>query len=178
MNRLFIFFIVLFTGLFFDRLDIFKICLLSSAFHEAGHTIIYKLFIGKWPEIEISLFGFKMKNIVAHNKYYVFIVIRGPLVNLFLLIFSLTLYNNKATFEGYIWIIVNLIIFIINMLPVWFLDGGQILYCLSPIYQRNYRILSFFIITVITVMLFCFTGVKLSLIALYIYFLLNVLNDI
>lgn len=178
MNQLFIFFIVLFTGLFFDRLDIFKICIISSLLHECGHIFAYRFFIKKWPEIEISVFALRMKNNVSYNKFIRYILIRGPLVNFFICILTFVLNNISATVNGYIWFYVNLIICVFNMFPVWFLDGGQILYCFNPFYQRNYLFFSFLFITIITVMLFTFTGFNISIIIVYLYFIINILNDI
>ena len=178
MNRLFFFLIVLFTGLFFDGLDIFKICILSSAFHEIGHIIAYRFFIGKWPEISVSVFGFKMKNNVSHSKYFIYIVFAGPFVNLIIVITSLFMLNNQVTFSRYIWLYVNIIIFIINVLPVYFLDGGQVLYSLNPFYQRNYRFLSGLTLFLLCVMVYIFTGVKISILLFIIYFAINILNDI
>lgn len=178
MNQLFIFFIVLFTGLFFDRLDIFRICIISSLLHEFGHIFAYRLFTNKWPEIDISVFAFRMKNNVSYYNFLIYILIRGPLVNIIICITTFYLNNISATINGYIWFTVNLILSIFNMLPVWFLDGGQILYCLSPFYQRNYLFFSFLFITITTVMLLAFTGVNASVMIAYMYFIINILNDI
>ncbi len=178
MNKLFIFLIIVFTGLFFDRLDIFKICLISSLLHECGHIAAYRILLKKWPRIEISSFGITMRNNVSHSKFFIPIVLRGPFINLLLAIYACMSLQQKAAFSLYILFFVNIIIFTINILPVWFLDGGQILYCLSPFYQRNYRFFSIIIMFAISVMLFCFTGVKVQFIMFVVYFIVNILNDI
>lgn len=178
MNKLFIFLIIVFTGLFFDRLDIFKICLISSLLHECGHIAAYRILLKKWPRIEISAFGIKMRNNVSYSNFFVSIVFRGPFVNFLLVIYAFISLQQKAAFSLYILFLVNIIIFTINVLPVWFLDGGQILYCLSPFYQRNYRFLSVFVMFVLSVMLFHFTGVKMQITIFIVYFIINILNDI
>ncbi len=178
MNKLFIFLIIVFTGLFFDRLDIFKICLISSLLHECGHIAAYRILLKKWPDIEVSAFGIKMKNNVSHSKFFILIVLRGPFINFLLAVCACMSLQQKAAFSLYIWLFVNIIIFTINILPVWFLDGGQVLYCLSPFYQRNYRFLSVSVMLVLSVMLFYFTGVKLQFVIFIVYFIVNILNDI
>lgn len=178
MNRLFVFSLIVFSGLFFDRLNIFKIYLLSTVLHETGHVFAYRLFTNKMPYIDISAFGYKMYNNVLHNKFYILILLRGPVTNFIIAAFALILINYKGTFTVYIWFFVNFLIFIFNILPVYFLDGGQVLYCLSPFYQRNYVIISIFTVLIISVMVYSFTGVSLSFALFLIYFIINMLNDI
>ena len=55
---------------------------------------------------------------------------------------------------------------------------GQILYGISPFYQRNYIKISNFTIVVIAVMLICFTGVWAPIRLSCSYFVYNLSNDI
>ncbi len=178
MNGLLIFSVVIFTGLFFDRFDIFKIYLLSTFLHEAGHIVSHRFFAKHWPYIDVSLFGYRMKNNVIHNKYYIFILLRGPFTNLFVASAAYFLLCFEATFAGYIWFSVNIIIFFFNILPVYFLDGGQVLYHLSPFYQQKCIKISCITVLVLCVMVYCFTGVLLPVLIFAAYFVINVLNDI
>ena len=159
MNSLFIFLVVVFTGLFFDIENIFLYCIVFSFLHEAGHIIAYLLCYKDLPKINISIFGFRMENNILFHKNSILIFLSGPLVNLIFVIYSLYLLEIKATFKLYIIFWVNLILFSINILPVYYLDGGQILYRISSFYQRNYIKISNFTIISIAVMLICFTGV-------------------
>ena len=61
MNSLFIFLVVVFTGLFFDIENIFLYCIVFSFLHEAGHIIAYLLCYKDLPKINISIFGFRME---------------------------------------------------------------------------------------------------------------------
>ena len=178
MKQLFLFFIVLYLGLFFDNMNIFRLCILSSLLHEAGHIIAYRLCYKKWPQIDVSVFGLKMKNNVVLNKNTIFILLSGPVINLMAVVFSLIYSNIRYTFGICIFAIINFFIFMFNTLPVYYLDGGQILYCLWPFYQRNYRYISIFTITLIYVMVIYFTGFNVYSALAIVYFIVNILNDI
>lgn len=178
MNSLFVFSVVIFTGLFFDRLNIFKIYIISTILHELGHIFAYCLCLKKWPHIDISLFGYKMQNNVVYCKNYTFILLRGPFINFLIILISLIFLNSKATLTVCVFFSVNLIIFIFNILPVYFLDGGQVLYHLSPFYQRYYIEISIFTVAVLCVMVFRFTHNIISIIIFGVYFVFNILNDI
>ena len=178
MKQLFLFFIVLYLGLFFDNMNIFRLCILSSLLHEAGHIIAYRLCYKKWPQIDVSVFGLKMKNNVILNKNAIFILLSGPFMNRAAVIFSIIYVNFRYTFNIYVFAIINLLIFIFNILPIYYLDGGQILYCLWPFYQRNYPYISILTIILIYVMLIYFTGFNIGLPLVATYFTFNILNDI
>lgn len=178
MNSLFIFLVVMFSGLFFDRENIFLYCIVFSFLHEAGHIVAYLICYKKWPEINISIFGFRMKNNILIQQNRTLIFFSGPLVNLIFAICAFHLLEIKATFQLYIIFFVNLILFSINILPVYYLDGGQILYGISPFYQRNYIEISNFTIVVIAVMLVYFTDVWAPIRLSCSYFVYNLSNDI
>lgn len=178
MRQLLLFLIVVFTGLYFDIFNIFKFCILSSIFHECGHIIAHRIFVKKWPSVKVSVFGFAMENNVSQSRFFPIILFSGPFVNLILAIFSLFLLSKQIKLDYYILFLINVVIFILNMLPVYYLDGGQILYTLSPFYQRNYRKISIISVVFMAVMVMYFTGVKLPIIAFSLYFIINILNDI
>ena len=178
MNKLFVFVVMLYLGLFFDNFNIFRYCILSSILHEIGHVIAYSLCTGKFPKIEVSVFGFKIKNNVLQPENLIFILISGPLMNLLAVILVMILIKKQATFNLYIFGIINLIIFVFNILPVYYLDGGQILYCFSEFYQRNYIKISVLTLILLSVMLICFTDVSVLFLLFPIYFICNSLNDI
>ena len=178
MKHLFLFFVVLYLGLFFDNMNIFRFCILSSLLHEAGHIIAYRLCHKNWPQIDVSVFGLNMKNNVILNKNTIFILLSGPFINLMAVVFSLIYSNIRYTFDICIFAITNFFIFMFNILPVYYLDGGQILYCLWPFYQRNYRKISILTIILVCVMLIYFTGFNIGLPLVATYFTFNILNDI
>ena len=178
MNSLFLFLIFVYLGLFFDNMGIFKFTLISSILHEAGHIISYCILMKKCPSIDVSVYGFKMRNNVTQQKILVKILICGPMVNLIATILTYIYSLNTLKFDVLIFALINLSIFIFNSLPIYFLDGGQILYCLSPFYQRNYLKISLITITIVSVMLFCFTGLSWIVLLPLTYIVYNILNDI
>ena len=182
MKKLFIFSLFLFFGLFFDRLNIFKYCILSSIAHECGHIVTYIILMRKLPEIDVSIFGFKMKNNILNDKHLSRVLISGPLVNLFLAIGGILKLSTGFSVETYVFIVVNIIIFTVNILPVFYMDGGQLLYLNSKFYREHYRLISAVCVIVIFIILFCSTGIKkgalLSAGIFMVYFLFNLSIDI
>ena len=178
MNSLFIFLVTVFAGLFFDRANIFLYCIVFSLLHEAGHIAAFCLCYKKRPKISISIFGIRMENNVIEHKYGCVILFSGPLVNLIFAICTYFMICDKATFQLYIVFFVNRIIFFVNILPVYYLDGGQILYRISLFYQRNYIKISNLTIISTSVMLMCFTDSWWRILLCCGYFIYNLLNDI
>ena len=178
MNSIFIFLVAVFVGLFFDIGNIFLYCIVFSFLHEAGHIVAYFLCYRKWPKIRISILGFRMENNVLFWKNSILIFLSGPLVNLLFAVLALFLLEIKATFQLYILFFVNFILFSINMLPVYYFDGGQILYRISPFYQRNYVKISNFTIIITAVMLLCFTDNLIPILLCCGYFVYNMSNDV
>ena len=178
MKSIFVFLILVFAGLSFDRLNIFKYCIAASVLHECGHIAAYRFATGTMPEIKISVFGFRMKNNVSLNKKYSLILFSGPLANLTAAIISRIINLFSFHIHLYIFSIVNSVLFVFNMLPVFFLDGGQILYAESAFYRKNYRIISMFSVLFIAVMAFSFTDNIASLMLFIMYFTFIILNDV
>ena len=178
MKDLFVFTVMVYIGLFFDNMNIFRYCMLSCILHEIGHILAYRVCIKKWPKIKISVLGFCMENNVTDSQKLFYILICGPLFNLIAVIISVISINFTLTLNKLIFTIINLIIFIFNILPVYYLDGGQILYCFSPFYQRNYITISIFIVFLAGVMVVSFTEISAFYLLAIAYFIYNILNDI
>ncbi len=178
MKKQFVLFVYVFFSLSFDRLNIFKYCIIASLIHELGHIAVYLLTLKKLPEIEVSLFGMKMKNNILLNKNYIFILMRGPSVNLIAAVCCRLCINKTFSLDLYIFSVINAVLFIINSLPVYYLDGGQILYSKSRLYQRYYREISVLSVISISVMLLYFTDINLAVIIFIMYFIINIANDV
>lgn len=92
--------------------------LLYSALHETAHFIVLVMFGGKAESLVFSFYGLALKYENKLQKWQEIIVIAaGPLTNLIL---YLLLKND-----------INLMLFFINALPVFPLDGGRILQLFS-----------------------------------------------
>lgn len=121
-----IFLIVFFSFIFSNEIKkilfSFYICYLFIIFHELSHMLVASIF-GK----EIKLFKFRLagvnicfNNMYLLNKYKeILIYLSGPISNIILaLLFS----YNKMIFE------INLSFALINLMPIYPLDGYNILY--------------------------------------------------
>jgi len=177
-SNMFLFLLITFIGLSFDRLNIFKYCVVSCLIHEAGHIIAYRIYTGKWPKISVNLFGFSMKNNVLLNKHFTAILFAGPFMNLLSAVCGAFFLYFSFSLDCYIYAIINCFIFIFNMLPVYYLDGGQILYSKSAFYQRNYNKTSTITLFLFCVMLYTFTHNLFCFMLPVIYYIINISNDI
>ena len=112
-----------------------SLLLLYSFLHELGHLIALIILGHSADELRLSFFGAALRYGCALSKAEELTVIAaGPLVNLML---YLILKDN-----------INLSLLIINIMPVYPLDGGRILYSLSP---RICRITSIVLIVLLLV---------------------------
>ena len=172
MNEAFIFLIIVFFGLLFDRMNIFLFCIVSSLIHELGHICAYILLMKKLPKVKASIFGFAMENNVTDNKKLLIILVFGPLINLSAAFVSYIHLENSFKLNIYVFMIVNLVIFIINMLPIYYLDGGTILSLIWPNFYRYSEKISAFSLMIISVMVLCFTSNKLNSLLIILVFLI------
>ena len=120
-------FIIYLLILFFFELLPYYFCFFISIFiHEISHGIMGKIFGLKIKNISINFsglsLGFENFNISKIKKIIIYIV--GPVINLIIAII-LNYYNNE---EYAFLIICNLLLFTFNILPIYPLDGGKIIY--------------------------------------------------
>lgn len=142
----------------FDRLNIFFYLIISALLHETGH-IIADIACGYKPRIKVSVFGICLKNYPVESRKKFLVLICGPLVNVILVTVSCVLLSTNFSINLYIFVCVNIVLLIINLMPVSFLDGGQLL----DIYVSNKRILTaaeIVSLVLITVVLFYLTENK------------------
>ena len=171
MKKVFVLSVVIFFGLFFDRLNIFKYCILSSFLHEAGHILRYIALTDKFPKIEFSVFGFKMKNDIKSLLQLTVILICGPLANMILVFYCFSVLSSAFSLSTYVFMIVNALIFTVNMLPVYYLDGGQLLYNYFTWYRDHYLSVSLITVVLISVMVIYFTDVNYEMIIPFVAFI-------
>lgn len=130
--------IALLIGLFNTSFDILGtslwiiVILVSVIIHEFGHALT-ALFFGLKPRIELMAFGgltYHQGEKLAYWKQF-FIVLNGPLFGFFLYLaafFLMPLFQKPAVHELLqLFVLVNLIWTILNLVPVLPLDGGQLL---------------------------------------------------
>ena len=101
--------------------------IVSSVMHEMGHIAACLLF-KTVPKVDISVFGFKLCNYPAIKYQKIIVLICGPAVNLLLILISAYYLRIQFDLSLYIFLCVNITILIFNLLPVHFMDGGQIVY--------------------------------------------------
>lgn len=116
-----------FSGYIYEFMIIFFILLI----HEIGHLIIALINKVKVKEINIFHFGAIIKfeyNLGIDPIKEIVISIAGPMSNLILLILSYILVNifPDSQFIN-VFIEINILLFIINILPILPLDGGRVL---------------------------------------------------
>lgn len=167
--------IFIFFALLFDRLNIFLFLFISAVIHEAGHISACCLYRVR-PEIRLSVFGIKLCRYPETRLSKSVVLICGPLFNLIAATILWHLLQNKFTLDKYIFMSTNIVLFIFNMLPVYFLDGGQIvmLVCDNKL-VRNIMDASGFIIIFIIAVTFS-ENIILSVLSLTLFLLYYLIN--
>ncbi|WP_051302094.1 site-2 protease family protein [Salibacterium aidingense] len=133
-----------FTGFFYEIMLLFLIILL----HELGHAAAALHYQWRVKQIALLPFGGMMETEEHGNRPVreeVMVTIAGPLVHLPLIALSFlmldTSFWNHA--DHSLFLHYNITIFCFNLLPVWPLDGGKLLFCLLsarlPFYKAQKR---------------------------------------
>lgn len=168
--------VIIFVALVFDRLNIFLYLIISSFCHEAGHILVCRMF-GQKPIVHLSVFGAKLSGYPVHRWKKLAVLIAGPFINFIFLIFSCLMITNHFSLDVYVFGCINAVILIFNMLPVSFLDGGQIIavFCSD---SRLQKLLDFISFTSIFALIIIFSSniyLSFAAVAVFvIYYLLNV----
>jgi len=153
----FSFILVLSFSALFSAKEVLFLMLFSSL-HEFGHLIILLLFKGKPTSLTFSFYGFGLKyNDKIPRLKELFIIIAGPLVNLILWLF---LRDN-----------INLLLFVLNVLPVYPLDGGRVVRLFSYKLSKILSIVFIIMIAGLSVYLIIFyKSFSLLFISVYLIF--------
>ncbi|MEG1783163.1 MAG: hypothetical protein RR253_07940, partial [Oscillospiraceae bacterium] len=129
-----------------------------------------------------SIFGFAMKNNVTDDKKLFIILALGPLINfLAALIAYLTL---KITFQLniYVFMVVNFLIFGVNMLPISYLDGGMLLSLIWQDYIKYADFIGGVAVAFMSVMVIYLTENRLIsgliLLIFIVYYVINMIKAI
>lgn len=139
-----------FFALVFDKLNIFLYLVICSLLHELGH-IAACIICKEKPVVNFSIFGIKLRRYTNDRYKKLTILIAGPAVNLVLMLVSYGWISYEYSLKAYVFMAVNAIIFLFNMLPVNFLDGGQILalFCRNHILRKTADLISFFLLVIL-----------------------------
>lgn len=153
----------------------------SSVVHESGHLFFIFLVGDKPKTVELTLFGMRIDRAECSEFSYIkeALIASGGII--FNLIFALSCYIIYQVSKSEIFImltVVNVIILLINSVPVSVLDFGRVLKCIFLLHFENekcerilgyisYIFVGFF--SVFTIFYCVFIGVNFSLIAVTLY---------
>lgn len=137
--------------------------LLFSVLHEFGHLIALLLLKGYPDVLRFSFYGFALKYSCCLSRAKESIVLlSGPAMNLVLYLILKDDYN--------------LILFILNMLPVYPLDGGRVIYLFSKKLSKVLSMIFFILIFIVSIYLIIFYD-SFSLFLICIYLFVFCIND-
>lgn len=147
--------IALLTGTFIHLFIIFIIIL----WHELGHFLMAKYFNWQVDSVVLWVFGGVMKTDehgTTHLYEDILVTIAGPIQHLFIFLLLIGLQTFEFVSPALIQTIhfYNFVILLFNLLPIYPLDGGKLLFYLLSLYlpfrKAHYFIIIFSMISVIT----------------------------
>ena len=119
---------------YFDTDNLLLIAFFSSALHELGHLLAIYLLGGRVAKLRLTCMGAEIvlsaRRQLAHWKHCI-IALAGPGTNLALI---LLLLPNAGHGRGYLFIGVNFVLCVFNLLPISQLDGGRVLWYFLSIF--------------------------------------------
>lgn len=154
----FLFMAILTVVLLCDKTGYAPYMISSAVIHEIGHFSAMWICGCKPTEVNLIVGSVQICSPPTSLKYETFILLSGPLANLFLFFVFLLAYNAVNNVKLMEFAVINLIHFVFNILPFCGLDGGSILFILiskSAGYKRAQMIMNFLtIVSVIIVLIF------------------------
>ena len=186
-----LFLLVVFSFILIDGSFCSEYVVIFSVLHEIAHIFTLKIFGEKIYEVRFRAFGIQIKRYESVNISYfkeTIISLSGPFINLLIFIIFLIFYKlSGLSFDGICIMSVNFILFLINIIPIYPLDGGKAVYyiLLSNIdyngAKKYSRIISFVILIpliFLSVVIFFVSGFNISLILITAYLLILSINKI
>ncbi len=179
-----------FTGLiclmlYIDRSGLILPSITASLIHETGH--IFWLFILKAPieKISLKIGAAEIRgNFLISRKSEILMLFFGPFLNLMTFALTLLFYPYLKSISLLNFALINLILGILNLLPIFSLDGGTILFLLlgsklsatvSKIICLIVTFIILFALFVLGILVFLKTKTNPTLILLCIYLLFSIL---
>lgn len=124
------FFLLFFWFLISGKITIFFIFFLTLLIHELGHYIAAVALGYKLNSFYLTLTGAQLNynSGIFDNKDEIKIGLAGPLTNIFIAIFIISLWWIVPSIYGvtYLFVFQNLVLGLFNLLPAFPLDGGRI----------------------------------------------------
>ena len=129
----FSFFVLIVCLLYFNK-EFFLASFFSYIIHETGHILASLYCRQNIKKLELSAFNFKIvksSNSTMKFAETVFIALSGPLFNLITFILSYVICLNCIDYDIFLKTFYknNFFLFLLNILPIKNLDGGQLFYC-------------------------------------------------
>ncbi len=159
--------------------------LVFALFHEFSHLLVLKYYNKGVKEIYFKPFGISIiteeKNLTLNQE--IFVALAGPLFNLFCFILLIFLnFYYSSTIIIYM-ILLNFFLFVLNLFPVYPLDGGRIIYCFVYkffSYETTEKIIRFINFSFLMflggfgIYILYLTSFNLSLVFVFIFLFINI----
>lgn len=177
-------FISIFTGNFVQLL----IILILVFIHELGHYLAAAYFKWRVETIVLWVFGGIMKTDEHGSRKIseeLIVTIAGPCQHLLIYLFVIGILKNTSIPEPIIFLLLyyNTVILVFNLLPIWPLDGGKLLFLLNSLffpYRQAYEqtiIFSMFICLLLIIAHLLFFPFNLSSLLIIIFLLIENSKD-
>ena len=154
-----------------------------SVLHEISHIVTLKIMRGSVRSLHTGAVGVGLDTSGLSYSAELFVALSGPLMSLILFICFLPFAQKSPML--FFCCISNLIIFTLNILPVYPIDGGRVLYCLlckkiqlstAALITKAVSFLFLLPLSVLSVIILCNTGYNMSLLIISIYLLLMLIG--
>jgi len=171
-------FIIIFSFIIIDGTLYSLLAVVFSFLHEAGHIIALKLCGGQVSALKMHTRGIGLDTTVLSYKNELVVSLSGPFMSFVLFLCFLPFFAKSplclfCCFS-------NLIIFTLNILPIYPLDGGRVLFCILckkaelPTAVKIIKAVSFLFLLplfILSVIILIETGYNLSLLIISVYLL-------
>lgn len=182
-----VFWFVIFSGVITGHFKEISIIFLIVFIHEMGHVLAAHFF--KWRIKEVILLPFggvasldEYGNRPLHEEFIV--LIAGPIQHLVLLGLFWLLHTNGFIndYTYHLFLINNAMILAFNLLPIWPLDGGKLLFLLLSIhipFKKAHKlgiITSLGLLIIFSLMTFFYSTFHLNLIVIQIFLIFSLID--